>query len=259
MTVEPAVLVRRAGPVRRAGDRTSGRLRRIGYTLGVVPAAVGLPQRAFDWSGWRPTDEQMRGMVAAGIVGVQRYESDDAASNQWKCCSKSEYDRILACGLAILAGFEVGKTSWLGGYSLGVQHGQMARAKWRAKGHPDSRPIAFAVDSDVSSAQLGIALDYLRGCMDGTRTGPQIAYGEPMVIDAALKAGIVRSTWETAAYGWSGYHSTTCALRQTTAKDYPQYPPTQYDQNDILAADWGQHPYGGQPPVGHSFMLAADD
>jgi len=201
-----------------------------------------------DWSYWRPSQPQLILMRQLGIVGVQRYETSDSG-NQGKVCSKAEYENLLGLGFQVLAGFEVNNTSWRSGYSGGLNHGGQARSKWRLKGHPDSRPIAFAVDSNVAAtaADVNLACDYLRGCVDGGGVGPQMVYGESSIITAAYERGIVINGWRAAAKSWDPVRSPYASLEQQVTKSYPQFPPDAngnwpYDENLIIKPDWGQHP-----------------
>jgi len=210
------------------------------------------------WSGWRPTDAQLRQMLALGIVGCHRYETDDAPGNQWKVCSKAEYDHLLSLGFHVLSDFEVNNTSWRGGYARGLAHGEMARRKWRAKGLPDERPISFAIDSNVlpTTADQELALEYLRGCRDGGGVGPVMGYGESSVIDEAVRRGYTKNSHRAAAESWSDNKpSTSASLRQVVQASYAQwFPPDAqgrhpYDENIIVKPDWGQHPAPTGAPV----------
>lgn len=224
------------------------------------------------WSGWRPTDAQLRQMLALGIVGCHRYETDDDPGNQWKVCSKAEYDNLLSLGFHVLSDFEVHGTSWRGGYPLGVKHGEMGRRKWRAKGLPDERPISFAIDSAVPVAERETALEYLRGCRDGGGVGPVMGYGGSPVIDEAVKRGYTKNSHRTAAESWSDFQpSTTATLKQVVQASYAQwFPPDAqgrhpYDENIIVdpinKPDWGQHPkpQGDDMPNNAPYALMKDE
>jgi hypothetical protein len=197
-------------------------------------------------------------MLELGIVGCHRYETDDAPGNQWKVCSKGEYENLLSLGFHVLADFEVNSTSWRGGYAQGLKHGEMGRRKWRAKGLPDERPVSFAVDSNVAPTQADqeLALEYLRGCRDGSGVGPQMAYGESSVIDEAVRRGYTKNSHRAAAESWSDFKpSATASLRQVVQASYAQwFPPDAqgrhpYDENIIEKDDWGQHPAPTGGPV----------
>jgi hypothetical protein len=222
----------------------AGRLRRAGFRLGVVPAAVG-PARVLDYSGWRPTDVQLDQMIAAGVVGVSRYLS--LPDQDWKVIHKAEYDRTRAHGLSVVLNWEYQKGSALGGYRLGQQHGANARAQARVLGHPDERPLIQSLDVDYSAAQRPGALEYMRGFNDGGGCGPQGIYGARDIIDQCFANGLIRVGWQTAATSWGPVPgvSNRAAIIQRTAKSYPQWAPGLYDQNDIVLPDWGQNPRPG--------------
>jgi len=220
----------------------AGRLRRIGYQLGVVQATTAAPPRVLDYSGWRPTDAQHLQMRQAGIVGVSRYLS--LPDQDWKVIHRAEYDRILAAGLSIVLNWEYQKGSALGGFILGVQHGAEARRQARALGHPDERPIIQSLDVGYTMAQAPGALEYMRGFNDGGGCGPQGIYGARHIIDECLARGLVRVGWQTAATSWGPVPgvSPNAHIVQRAEKSYPQFAPGLYDQNDIVRPDWGQHP-----------------
>jgi hypothetical protein len=101
----------------------------------------------------------------------------------------------------------------------------------------------FAVDTNVAPGEVSLAVAYLRGCSDGGGQGPQSGYGETSVIDAAYNLGVTRNAWRAAALSWDSAASKRATMQQTTQRSYPY--PGAYDENIILAPDWGQHPYTG--------------
>lgn len=219
----------------------TGRLAHIGFRAGLVTAAVG-PPRVFDFSGWRPTDTQLQQLRDGNIVGFSRYLSEP--DQDWKVIHGPEYSRYQAWGFSIVLNWEYQKGSALQGYQVGFTHGQHARAQARALGHPDERPIIQSLDTNYTTAQVPGALDYMRGFNDGGGQGPQGIYGARHIIDLCLDQGLVRVGWQTAATSWGPIPgvSTRAHMIQRAAKSYPQFPPSLYDQNDLAAVDWGQHP-----------------
>ncbi len=230
-----------------------GRLKRVGFQLKLVPATVaapGLPD-VFDYSGWRPDLAQLK---AAGIVGMQRYLTTQTTGfGPIKKINKPEYDALIAAGFQVLLGFENSNTSWKGengrsAIETGRIHGAAARQQARILGHPDHRPIAFAVDSGDQLSNVGVATNYIRGCVEGSGTGRQMVYAGTNVIEACWNAGLITGGWKAGARSWSTVFSQHVVLEQLTSKSYPQFPPTAYDENRRFADDWGQWPLSALPP-----------
>jgi hypothetical protein len=205
-----------------------------------------------DYSGWRPDP---RALKAAGIVGVSRYLAP-VGTGDWKRIGKAEYDATLAAGLAVVLNWEDSATGWHGGYAKGVEYGRTARAQARALGHPDSRPIIVSIDSgdqlvtrDASGAILvparahPVAVEHVRGFVDGSGTGPQAVYAGTNVIEECHRQGLIRFGWQAAASSWSTVPSAHVALVQHVQKPYAQFPPAAYDWNTTVQPDWGQVPF----------------
>jgi hypothetical protein len=152
--------------------------------------------------------------------------------------------------MPVTLNWEESAGSWQGGYALGRSHGGYARVLARQLGHPDERPIIQSIDTAVNPADLATALEYQRGFNDGGGCGPQGIYGTKYVIDGCFGRGLVRVGWQAAARGWygNGPQCANAAILQVTSKSYPQFPPSAYDENVPLMADWGQHPSPTPPP-----------
>lgn len=238
--------------------RNPGRLRAAAFSAGLEFVATAQPERVFDFSGWRPTDQQLQQLKDANITGFSRYLSEP--DQDWKVIHKPEYDRYLAWGFKLILNWEYQKGSALGGYNLGVDHGRKARAQARALGHPDARPIIQSLDTNYTVAQVSGALEYMRGFNDGGGQGPQGIYGARHIIDLCLDRGLIRVGWQTAATSWGPVPgvSARAHIIQRVQKDYPQFAPTLYDQNDPAAVDYGQSPLAITPTTS-KFMLLSDD
>jgi hypothetical protein len=195
-----------------------------------------------DYSYWRPTDAQYQQLKDQGVEGFMRYLSYPDADG--KVLHGPEREKIFSFGFSLTLNFEYHNTSWLGGGSTGFAHGQYARKIAREEhGWPDERPIVFSVDTDVRPDQYPIALDYLKAAADGGGVGPQSAYGESGVIDAAVRQGICRfSWWAMAASAWDPSISATASLAQTKQQSYAGM--GAYDENIVIRPDWGQYRRG---------------
>lgn len=198
------------------------------------------------YPAWSPAS-----LKASSIVGVCRYLSWLPNS---KVIKQSEYQAYIAAGIPVLLNWESTGRSWRNGYAAGVKEGAEARRQARALGHPDSRPVIQSIDEDCQPGNLQAALAYQRGFNDGGGVGPQGCYSTAFVLDAMHAQGLISIGWQTNARGWygNGPDSPHAGLLQRTAKDHPWLPANSYDQNDVVKADWGQHPAPHAPaPVPH--------
>lgn len=85
----------------------------------------------------------------------------------------------------------------------GQDHGWNARAAWRALGCPSSTAIAYAVDEDVTMAQItGPVAAYFRGVHAGDGGPLPIAYIENDGGEYLAAHGLISGTFVPAAFGW---------------------------------------------------------
>lgn len=111
------------------------------------------------------------GLFSAGKRFAMRYVGPGSDP---KHLHAPERDALWAAGLSVVLLAEGTSSGALGGHSVGVDHATSALAGARALGAPDSTPIYFAIDFDVTPAQWPTVVDYLDGCSDVlglTRTG----------------------------------------------------------------------------------------
>ena len=222
-----------------------GRLRHVGFRLGVVPAATG--SQVMDYSSARP---DLPAVKAAGFVGLVRYQwitgGTRVSFNMAKAIQRPEYQHAQNLGLAIALNCQVDKDDYLGGYARGLDYGRRSLLHSREMGHPDSRPVILTVqDQGIVSSRYRLAVDYMRGFVDGRGQGPQAYYGGTNIGNLCVAEGLAKFLWvPIAATSWSTQPSAHIALKQLPTKSYPQFPPSSYDENDIAKPDWGQHPFG---------------
>ena len=128
-----------------------------------------------------------------------------------KGISAAEARALDAANIMIGAIWEVGGTSFRGGYSAGLSDGQAAQSIMRNLGVSSGALCWFTVDTDT--ADYGSTNAYLKGCKAGT--GPYIAqlYGKYGVVEAAAAAGLGTNHYQT--YAWSaGKLSSNAAVYQ---------------------------------------------
>lgn len=236
----------------------AGRLKRAGFRVGVVQAAVATGPQVFDFSSARLDPAALK---TAGLIGVARYQWITGGTrpqfNQDKAISRPEYDSYLRAGLSVALIVEVDKDDYKGGYARGFQYGQLSLQNARSLGHPDSASAILTVqDVSFGATDYNLGVEYTRGFRDGRGLAP-IVYGGTNLINRCVQAGVASGGWKAAAGSWSSVSSPYLVMVQKTSKSYPQFPPLSYDENDVVASDWGQAPRpGGQDPTPASVAQA---
>ena len=132
-----------------------------------------------------------------GLSFVCRYVSSPGAA---KNLTKAEIADWQANGIGIVVVFEQGANNPLGGASQGKKDANAAQVQLDALGISNA-PIYFAVDFDVTTAQMTIIDGYLSaacGVVGMTRMG---VYGSLAMVGHALDNGLVTYAWQT--YAWS--------------------------------------------------------
>jgi hypothetical protein len=183
-----------------------------------------------------PTAQQVLG---AGYVGVVRYIGFDPAQRP-KCITAAEYADMDTHGVGVALVYENQAGDMLGGAQAGTVAAQRAR-QWATRiGFPAARPIYYACDTDIVTAdQFDAVIDYLRAAAaaDGG-VGRVGVYGEYDVLERAAAAGAASWFWQTRA--WSGGRVNARAqLRQEIGQ--VTVGGVACDRNTLLAEDWGQH------------------
>lgn len=200
-------------------------------------------------------------VAAAGYTGALVYVSElrPGATFDFKPVTREYADALRALGLQVVSIYQYGKPNWPGapsdytrGYDGGVSDAQTALLLHVAAGGPDSAPIFFSIDEDIDSATWkSVAVQWLRGInsvIGMERTG---VYGHAGVCGWAIADGVIghsttpgyRWAWQTRA--WSdGEREPAAVLYQrviVTASDPGiSLGGTHVDEDDILAADYGQ-------------------
>lgn len=231
---------------------------------GAVASTAGMP-RASAESGTLidfaeklvPADQ----VAAAGYTGALVYVSElrPGATFDFKPVTREYADALRALGLQVVSCYQYGKPNWPGapsdftrGYDGGVADAQTALVLHVAAGGPESAPIFFSIDEDIDAATWKtVAVQWLRGInsvLGVERTG---VYGSAAVCGWAIADGVIgnsttpgyRWAWQTRAWS-NGKREPAAVLFQrviVTASDPGiSLGGTHVDEDDILAADYGQ-------------------
>jgi Domain of unknown function (DUF1906)/D-alanyl-D-alanine carboxypeptidase len=159
-------------------------------------AAAAVTVELFDFSYDRPTPAQIR---AAGRVGVIRYV---ASGRPAVSADRAEVNSYRAAGLTFVGVWEHGAGRALGGWEAGLTDAADAAAYTAGLGTGPTDVVYFAVDVDVTAAQMPAVAEYITGCaavIGWYRVG---AYGEYDVMAWLREHTACRWYWQTAA--WSG-------------------------------------------------------
>ena len=239
------------------------------YSLG-APLLAGLAALTFDEPRASAADAKLIDfaerlvpadqIAAAGYAGALVYVSElrPGATFDFKPVTREYADALRASGLHVVSCYQYGKPGWptpsdfTRGYDGGVADAQTAMRLHAAAGGPDSAPIFFSIDEDIDAdTWKSVALQWLRGInsvLGVQRTG---VYGHAGVCGWAIADGVIgqsstpgyRWAWQTRA--WShGEREPAAVLYQnvivTAADPGVSLGGTHVDEDDILAADFGQ-------------------
>lgn len=200
-------------------------------------------------------------VVAAGYTGVVVYVSElrPGATFDFKPVARGYTDALRAAGLHIVSVYQYGKPGWVNspsdftrGFDGGVADARTALSLHGAAGGPDTAPIFFSVDEDISAdTWKNVALQWFKGInsvLGVQRTG---IYGGARQVTWASDDGVIgRSStpghswaWQTRA--WSGGARAPMAVLYQTTVVTASDPGTMIgdihvDEDDILAPDYGQ-------------------
>ncbi len=199
-------------------------------------------------------------VAAAGYAGALVYVSElrPGATFDFKPVTREYADALRALGLHVVSCYQYGKPGWptpsdfTRGYDGGVADAQTALLLHVAAGGTESAPIFFSIDEDIDAGTWkSVAVEWLRGInsvLGVQRTG---VYGHAGVCGWAIADGVIgqsttpgyRWAWQTRA--WShGEREPAAVLYQrviVTASDPGiSLGGTHVDEDDILAADFGQ-------------------
>jgi Rv2525c-like, glycoside hydrolase-like domain len=192
-----------------------------------------------DYSGGFPGAKALK---EAGFIGAVRYIG---SPGNIKCATAAELRDFLANGISMSLVFEQTAGQWRYGYSQGQRDAIAARAHASDIGYPLNRPIYFAIDQDVVTAdefkQVDAYADGWASVLGHDLCGP---YGEYAVVARCWNRGF-KWTWQCRAWSGSEYF----AQRKLFQYYGSPYTPDgrnvvvngiEVDTNEVNAADWGQ-------------------
>jgi Domain of unknown function (DUF1906) len=190
-----------------------------------------------DFSDSRPGGAAL---VAAGKTFVVRYVPYGGYQKGLTAAEIADYQ---AHGLAIALVWESTANRALSGKTAGVSDARTAQAAAAALGFPDTTAIYFAVDFDVSDAQLPAIDAYLAGAsmiLGAVRVG---VYGGRRVV-AHCKAAGIRWLWQT--FAWS-YGTVVAGIHLYQYHNGQTINGASLDLDRAMQADYGQW---NAPPQG---------
>ena len=188
-----------------------------------------------DFSYARPDPRALR---IAGYSFVVGYIS----RNSKKCLTG--WERYAQAGLGVAFVFE---DDAIPHYRAGTADGQFCEQWLRAHGAPMNSPLFFAIDSDISAADVARVAEYGRDFNEATNS-PVGPYGKYSLIEALVTPGRppVQLGWQTSA--WSGTQLSQKAniyQRYTHHHPVPGVANTDYDENVLIRAlSFAQAPAG---------------
>ncbi|MGV0791503.1 DUF1906 domain-containing protein [Mycolicibacterium sp. XJ1819] len=221
------------------------------------PTASARPLRLVDFTHRLVAADEIK---AAGYDGALVYVSElrPGADFDFKPVTRQYADSLRAAGLHVVSCYQYGKPGWptpsdyTRGYDGGVADAQTAQQLHSAAGGPPAAPIFFSIDEDIDLDTWNtVAADWLRGInsvLGVSRTG---VYGHSRTCAWAIEDGVIGPSttdghwwaWQTRA--WSGgAREPRAVLYQAVVVTGPDtgiaMGGTQVDENEVLAADFGQ-------------------
>lgn len=177
-----------------------------------------------DFSFARPAPAAVK---AAGYSFVMGYVSHDAG----KALTKAQIAAYCSAGVRVGLVFEDAADRALGGAAAGAADGHFTEQVLRDLDYHPTAPVFFAVDFDVTAAQLPTVRQYAAAFNRAT-THPVGVYGSYRVVEALVTPGVqpVQYGWQTAAWS-SGRLSYKAHLYQRNHHTHPLF---------IAAADFDE-------------------
>jgi len=169
-------------------------------------------------------------------------------SQSGKGLSASEASQLHAAGKDIGLVYESGATTAMGGWSAGVQDAHVANALANSLNVPSSVAIYFAIDWDVSVAQLGAVQAYFNG-VNSASSRPVGVYGSNRVVNS------VSAKYFWCTYAWSGGAGPVGKAHLYQYENDITLYGAQVDRDRSLQAAWGQ--WYAHAPVSNDLLAWA--
>jgi hypothetical protein len=177
-----------------------------------------------DYSWFRPDPARLR---QDGCIGVVRYVGP---GNRGRDITAAERGALHEAGLGLCLVWETTQTGALAGRTQGAFDMSAANRWADLIGYPVDRPIFFAVDTDVTPAQVrGPIAETFHGALAHGAYRPVRPYGEADVLDILCgELGLMPCGWQ--CYAWS--HGRTSPYRCLFQRWPPVWGGT-VDHNDL--------------------------
>lgn len=147
---------------------------------------------------WKP-HPTIGALRTAGITFVCRYLSRDPSKN----LTGAELAALVGNGIHVVLNWEDGAQNMAGGHAQGILDAQDAADQRAALGMDDA-PVYFSADFDAQAiGAVNACVDYM-GAVNSVIGGSELSgdYGDFVVAQACLSAGVSHYTWGTPA--WAG-------------------------------------------------------
>jgi len=167
-------------------------------------------------------------------------------TGQGKAIDKAEYDSLLAAGYSVALVQEGGNQPAMRGWAGGVADAQAANNAADQIGFPPDRPIYYVAEDPNPLAQGAwpTVVSYFQGVASLHRR-PAGGYGSRGLLEHLHDAGLIGFVWQVKT--WGPGISPLANLVQNPNPDENTLGGS-VDEDDVLTADWGQHPSPAIPP-----------
>lgn len=194
------------------------------------------------------TQPDIDAMKAAGVTRCVPY----VGPRSWgwpKTTTKPQWDALIAAGFEVAPNFETNTHQMEGGFAAGARDGANVQIALAELGLPDTAPCYFSDDEAVAPQSFHLRAEYMRG-VASVCAHERGYYGEGDLIEYLAGQGLIVRGWlsESTSYPGSAAPTTHTVLWQHYGRHVAGLAGS-YDVNDVLAADWGQHPRPQGAPV----------
>lgn len=189
-----------------------------------------------DYAGGRPSGASLK---AAGVSFVCRYLTDGGPGLPGKQLLASEFNDLIANGIAVVFNWETTANFMLGGAAKGRADATTALNYIHSIGGPANPVVYFSADFDATPAQQAPINDYLAAAGEVLGRDHVGIYGGYWPLSRALNAGVCKYAWQTEA--WSGGNiDSRINILQRNALGYRYVSGVPCDVNEAHTDDFGQ-------------------
>jgi hypothetical protein len=181
-------------------------------------------------------------MKARGVGGAVVYVAP-AAWGWPKAVTPAQVRAAEAAQFPLAFNFEQNPGDYLGGYTKGLTHGTNIAQALGELGLAPDQSCYLSVDTEVPAQNFPTAGDYFRGAAAAAGKHPLDFYGENLLGEYLVQAGLVSRLWMSESTGFPGNQAPTAHVVLQQRYRWPvSNLPGGYDVNTVLQSDWGQHP-----------------